>query len=59
MCGDHGFVNSIENIFTFGFKSVKLFKRLYIWDFLGIFKIFFKTVKKAFSKRERDTTPLP
>jgi len=34
MCSEHGFVNSMENIFTFGFKSYKLFKRLYVWDFL-------------------------
>lgn len=34
MCGDHGLVSSMENIFLFGYKSYKLFKRLYIWDFL-------------------------
>ena len=35
MCGEHGLVNSIENIFLYGYKSYKLFKKLYIWDFLG------------------------
>lgn len=34
ICGEHGFVSSMENIFSFGFKANKLFRRLYIWDFL-------------------------
>ena len=34
MCGEHGLVSSVESIFTFGYKSYKLFKRLYVWDFL-------------------------
>lgn len=34
VCGDNGLVPCMEVIFTLGFKSYKLFKRLYIWDFL-------------------------
>ncbi len=34
MCGENGMVCSMENIFAFGFKSYKLFKKLYVWDFL-------------------------
>jgi hypothetical protein len=34
MCGEHGLVNSMENIFLFGFKSYKFFKKQFIWDFL-------------------------
>lgn len=34
ICGELGLVCSMENIFLFGYKSYKLFKRLYIWDFL-------------------------
>jgi hypothetical protein len=34
MCGDSGMVCSMDNIFSFGFKSYKLFKKLYVWDFL-------------------------
>jgi type II secretory pathway pseudopilin PulG len=29
-----GLVASVEHMFTFGFKYQKLFKRLYVWDFL-------------------------
>ena len=35
LCGEYGLVNCMEMIFLFGFKSQKLFKRLYVWDFLG------------------------
>ncbi len=35
LCGENGLVHSLENVFQFGFKSYKLFKKLYIWDFLG------------------------
>jgi hypothetical protein len=35
ICGENGLVHSLENVFHFGFKSYKLFKKLYIWDFLG------------------------
>lgn len=34
MCGEDGLVKSLENVFLFGFKSYKFFKRLFIWDFL-------------------------
>ena len=34
MCGEYGLVSSMESIFSFGYKSYKLFKRLYVWDFL-------------------------
>ncbi|CAF0736302.1 unnamed protein product [Brachionus calyciflorus] len=34
MCGENGLVSCLEHIFTFGFKSYKLFKKLYVWDFL-------------------------
>ncbi|RNA36756.1 DENN domain-containing 5A [Brachionus plicatilis] len=34
MCGESGLVTCLEHIFTFGFKSYKLFKKLYVWDFL-------------------------
>ncbi len=34
MCGENGMVCSMDNIFSFGFKSYKLFKKLYVWDFL-------------------------
>lgn len=34
MCGENGMVPSMDNIFSFGFKSYKLFKKLYVWDFL-------------------------
>ncbi len=43
MCGENGLVNAMEHIFSFGFKSYKLFKRLYVWDFLEKSMIEFET----------------
>jgi hypothetical protein len=34
MCGEQGLVSCMDSLFSFGFKSYKLFKRLYVWDFL-------------------------
>ena len=34
LCGIDGLVNSMENVFLFGFKSYKFFKKLFIWDFI-------------------------
>ena len=34
MCGENGLVQSMDQVFTFGFKYQKFFKRLYVWDFL-------------------------
>lgn len=36
LCGETGLVTCLENVFLFGFKSVRLFGRnLYVWDFIG------------------------
>lgn len=35
MCGENGLVSSMDYVFSFGYKSFKLFKRLYVWDFFG------------------------
>ena len=35
MCGDFGLVHSLIQVFSYGFKSARLFGRnLYVWDFL-------------------------
>jgi DENN domain-containing protein 5 len=34
LCGENGLVESLEYLFQYGFRSQKLFKKLFIWDFI-------------------------
>lgn len=36
LCGEYGLVWALEQVFQHGFKSPRLFKNVFIWDFLGI-----------------------
>ncbi|XP_075784077.1 DENN domain-containing protein 5A isoform X2 [Pelodiscus sinensis] len=36
LCGESGLVSALEQVFQHGFKSPRLFKNVFIWDFLGI-----------------------
>uniref|UniRef100_A0A8C5D7K2 DENN/MADD domain containing 5A n=1 Tax=Gouania willdenowi TaxID=441366 RepID=A0A8C5D7K2_GOUWI len=35
LCGEFGLVWALEQVFQHGFKSPRLFKNVFIWDFLG------------------------
>uniref|UniRef100_A0A8C3VB68 DENN domain containing 5A n=1 Tax=Catharus ustulatus TaxID=91951 RepID=A0A8C3VB68_CATUS len=35
LCGEGGLVSALEQVFQHGFKSPRLFKNVFIWDFLG------------------------
>lgn len=35
LCGEYGLVWALEQVFLHGFKSPRLFKNVFIWDFLG------------------------
>lgn len=35
LCGESGLVSALEQVFQHGFKSPRLFKNVFIWDFLG------------------------
>lgn len=35
LCGECGLVSALEQAFQHGFKSPRLFKNVFIWDFLG------------------------
>lgn len=35
LCGECGLVAALEQVFQHGFKSPRLFKSIFIWDFLG------------------------
>uniref|UniRef100_A0A3Q3X3B2 Uncharacterized protein n=1 Tax=Mola mola TaxID=94237 RepID=A0A3Q3X3B2_MOLML len=35
LCGEYGLVWALEQVFQHGFKSPRLFKNVFIWDFLG------------------------
>nr|XP_033784044.1 DENN domain-containing protein 5A isoform X2 [Geotrypetes seraphini] len=34
LCGENGLVSALEQVFQHGFKSPRLFKNVFIWDFL-------------------------
>ncbi|XP_068117170.1 DENN domain-containing protein 5A isoform X2 [Hyperolius riggenbachi] len=34
LCGEGGLVSALEQVFQHGFKSLRLFKSIFIWDFL-------------------------
>uniref|UniRef100_A0A8C6X186 DENN domain containing 5A n=1 Tax=Naja naja TaxID=35670 RepID=A0A8C6X186_NAJNA len=38
LCGEGGLVSALEQVFQHGFKSPRLFKNVFIWDFLGKYR---------------------
>lgn len=39
LCGESGLVSALEQVFQHGFKSPRLFKNVFIWDFLGKWEV--------------------
>ncbi len=38
LCGENGLVSCLESVFSYGFKSTRLFGRnIYLWDYFGKF----------------------
>ncbi|XP_068176804.1 DENN domain-containing protein 5A isoform X7 [Antennarius striatus] len=51
LCGEYGLVWALEQVFQHGFKSPRLFKNVFIWDFLEKSQMFFE------SAEQREATP--
>uniref|UniRef100_I3JFL8 DENN domain containing 5A n=1 Tax=Oreochromis niloticus TaxID=8128 RepID=I3JFL8_ORENI len=51
LCGEYGLVWALEQVFQHGFKSPRLFKNVFIWDFLEKAQVYFE------SAEQREVTP--
>ncbi|XP_062327461.1 DENN domain-containing protein 5A isoform X3 [Osmerus eperlanus] len=51
LCGEYGLVWALEQVFQHGFKSPRLFKNVFIWDFLEKSQGYFE------SAEQREVTP--
>uniref|UniRef100_A0A8C2XD79 DENN domain containing 5A n=1 Tax=Cyclopterus lumpus TaxID=8103 RepID=A0A8C2XD79_CYCLU len=51
LCGEYGLVWALEQVFLHGFKSPRLFKNIFIWDFLEKSQVYFE------SAEQREVTP--
>ncbi|XP_061670211.1 DENN domain-containing protein 5A isoform X3 [Syngnathoides biaculeatus] len=51
LCGEFGLVWALEQVFQHGFKSPRLFKNVFIWDFLEKAQVYFE------SAEQRDGNP--
>uniref|UniRef100_A0AAQ5ZLN8 DENN/MADD domain containing 5A n=1 Tax=Amphiprion ocellaris TaxID=80972 RepID=A0AAQ5ZLN8_AMPOC len=51
LCGEYGLVWALEQVFQHGFKSPRLFKNVFIWDFLEKAQVYFE------SAEQREATP--
>uniref|UniRef100_W5M775 DENN domain containing 5A n=1 Tax=Lepisosteus oculatus TaxID=7918 RepID=W5M775_LEPOC len=43
LCGEYGLVSALEQVFLHGFKSPRLFKNVFIWDFLEKAQMYFES----------------
>ncbi|XP_066556954.1 DENN domain-containing protein 5A isoform X3 [Amia ocellicauda] len=43
LCGEYGLVSALEQVFQHGFKSPRLFKNVFIWDFLEKAQVHFES----------------
>ncbi|TRZ00932.1 hypothetical protein DNTS_016311 [Danionella cerebrum] len=46
LCGEFGLVWALEQVFQHGFKSPRLFKNVFIWDFLEKSQIYFESAEQ-------------
>ncbi|XP_074853539.1 DENN domain-containing protein 5A isoform X9 [Carettochelys insculpta] len=44
LCGENGLVSALEQVFQHGFKSPRLFKNVFIWDFLEKAQTYYETL---------------
>ncbi|XP_029701750.1 DENN domain-containing protein 5A isoform X5 [Takifugu rubripes] len=51
LCGEYGLVWALEQVFQHGFKTPRLFKNVFIWDFLEKSQVYFE------SAEQREVTP--
>ncbi|XP_040464079.1 DENN domain-containing protein 5A isoform X1 [Falco naumanni] len=46
LCGESGLVSALEQVFQHGFKSPRLFKNVFIWDFLEKAQTYYETLEQ-------------
>uniref|UniRef100_A0A8C6WKV7 DENN/MADD domain containing 5A n=1 Tax=Neogobius melanostomus TaxID=47308 RepID=A0A8C6WKV7_9GOBI len=46
LCGEYGLVWALEQVFQHGFKSPRLFKNIFIWDFLEKSQVYFESAEQ-------------
>uniref|UniRef100_A0A1A7XLQ0 DENN/MADD domain containing 5A n=1 Tax=Iconisemion striatum TaxID=60296 RepID=A0A1A7XLQ0_9TELE len=46
LCGEYGLVWALEQVFQHGFKSPRLFKNVFIWDFLEKGQVYFESAEQ-------------
>nr|XP_057945136.1 DENN domain-containing protein 5A isoform X2 [Doryrhamphus excisus] len=46
LCGEFGLVWALEQVFQHGFKSPRLFKNVFIWDFLEKSQVYFESAEQ-------------
>ncbi|XP_029438171.1 DENN domain-containing protein 5A isoform X3 [Rhinatrema bivittatum] len=46
LCGESGLVYALEQVFQHGFKSPRLFKNVFIWDFLEKAQTYYETLEQ-------------
>ncbi|XP_016103009.1 DENN domain-containing protein 5A isoform X4 [Sinocyclocheilus grahami] len=47
LCGEYGLVWALEQVFQHGFKSPRLFKNVFIWDFLEKAQVCFESTEQS------------
>nr|XP_020042527.1 DENN domain-containing protein 5A isoform X2 [Castor canadensis] len=47
LCGECGLVSALEQAFQHGFKSPRLFKNVFIWDFLEKAQTYYETLEQS------------
>uniref|UniRef100_A0A8C1YML4 DENN/MADD domain containing 5A n=1 Tax=Cyprinus carpio TaxID=7962 RepID=A0A8C1YML4_CYPCA len=47
LCGEYGLVWALEQVFQHGFKSPRLFKNVFIWDFLEKAQVYFESTEQS------------
>uniref|UniRef100_A0A673FW18 DENN domain-containing protein 5A-like n=1 Tax=Sinocyclocheilus rhinocerous TaxID=307959 RepID=A0A673FW18_9TELE len=47
LCGEYGLVWALEQVFQHGFKSPRLFKNVFIWDFLEKAQVYFESTERS------------
>ncbi|XP_072322614.1 DENN domain-containing protein 5A isoform X4 [Scyliorhinus torazame] len=45
LCGENGLVSALEQVFHHGFKSPRLFKSIFIWDFMEKAYVYFESLE--------------
>ncbi|XP_078405312.1 DENN domain-containing protein 5A isoform X2 [Cetorhinus maximus] len=47
LCGENGLVSALEQVFHHGFKSPRLFKSTFIWDFMEKAYVYFESLERT------------